>query len=1442
MNRFIPLALAAVLSLVALPFIFNRTSTPAIANTESILVMCSEGGRLEALDADGLTLGPCVLKHTDVKAVVQGHFIRVTLTQKYHNPHADKIEALYTFPLSHRSAVDRMNMVIGDRIIIGQVKEREAAREMYESAKDAGRIASLLDQERPNIFTQSIANIDPGANIDIEISYVETLEATNGEYSFAFPTVVSPRYIPGAQDADPRQIRHPQADGKAPPPPRSPNFTPRRGIILSAPAEIRLVAWKDELSKSQFHPSQFSAAIRRASPITLPNREPDSAPVSDDSMKSAETSTHAQPAVLFQFDAIYPDGTRDRGEVLTDFTGTIGNRAFYLPQREESWKLVVESPTTSTDESTLPARTTLSHAPNAGEPFFGRTDQVPDAHRITPTPARPPLRAGHDLSITVDIDTGGSGLTEVLAPLHQTTRQDIARRVDGLASRATITLANQAEIPNRDFVLTWKQTADVITDGVFTSRTRQGDFFAVILNPPARVPDAQAVPRELIFVLDTSGSMNGKPIDKAKAVAAKMIETMRYGDTFNFITFAGRTQVLWPVPRTNTDANRAEALAFFSSQRGGGGTEMMTAINAALEQEPASGLERYQPRALTLEELVNLPADGRLIRVNIPADRAQKLASAPHANGEVEINVRPGLNIRVTDCHIAINNGSTTQAVTLEGTWQTTNGDRSLTVQAIRLQNSPPINPLRIVVFLTDGKVGNDMAIIDAVKNNRGTTRVFSFGIGNSINRYLLSEMARQGGGAAEFIYIPHSQDDEARATLDRDARLAAKSLHERTRTPVLTNISVEYSPNLSVADLEPAPGFIPDLFDVQPLVLLGRCTQPGTGFITIRGTTGSGPWERTLKLSFEAAPQANDQPSASVGGKGVVATLWARARIDAIMNAHLTEVQQGTLPEAIRSVIVQIGENFGILSQFTSFVAVDYQRVTIDGKARLVRVPIELPDQTSWESYFCSENFQMPPGVVEQLGRSREDAANRDDDNEMSNTPPESKLMRHVPINAAPPASVMSESSRPADGRRSAKPGTSKPSENPPPMPGNLTGASTPTMKTNARQLAPSAGSPAKTLEPTSAPPPSPSMPYLKVNDSATPSPTGMKSKDTRPTIQRDDGSGAPSTIDTQVHITKTETSERKVIVLDSEPGSSFNPNQFGGQTIAGVKPPSPLNEATLGLNQMVWLRHSGTGARHEEAAAILNRLYGFLGAYESTPSGGAADAQPTIGSSTSGIDGTSISSQLDPSAASATLSSRRFAPLVAAKLITTSLRVSNTDAAQRIRDRFASIFPESGLLMEAIALVPAINNQGSTQPATPTPSDTAGTNASATAASATDPAKLELAKLELVKYDQLDQRIAAAAMRERNLLQRLDRSLYTLLTDPTSKLASAARNTQPILISILVTEVTDSTVKQLERAGLKFQVSFGSERMIIGTVQIADLEAVALVGNVRRIEPIDE
>src|SRR5262247_1143781 len=198
MKRRFLLSLICSTTIFLAGFVLFNDLSPA---TNSGVVEAAPGkvtqGALQVMGSDGQPRAECPLKHTDVKAEVSGQLARVTVTQEFHNPFREKIEAVYVFPLPQSAAVDDMTMIVGDRTVKGKIKRREEARAIYEAAREAGQAASLLDQERPNIFTQSVANIAPGAEVKITISYVEFLKYEDGTYEFVFPMVVGPRYIPG---------------------------------------------------------------------------------------------------------------------------------------------------------------------------------------------------------------------------------------------------------------------------------------------------------------------------------------------------------------------------------------------------------------------------------------------------------------------------------------------------------------------------------------------------------------------------------------------------------------------------------------------------------------------------------------------------------------------------------------------------------------------------------------------------------------------------------------------------------------------------------------------------------------------------------------------------------------------------------------------------------------------------------------------------------------------------------------------------------------------------------------------------------------------------------------------------------------------------------------------------------------------------------------------
>src|SRR4029450_1764503 len=134
---------------------------------------------------------------TDVDIRVTGMIARAKVHQSLTTPAAEWAEGIYVFPLPDDAAVDHLRMRVGDRIIEGMIRERAAAKAAYTQARQQGQRTSLVEQERPNVSTTSVANIPPGAAITIEIEYQQTVHYDAGKFRLRFPMVVGPRYIPG---------------------------------------------------------------------------------------------------------------------------------------------------------------------------------------------------------------------------------------------------------------------------------------------------------------------------------------------------------------------------------------------------------------------------------------------------------------------------------------------------------------------------------------------------------------------------------------------------------------------------------------------------------------------------------------------------------------------------------------------------------------------------------------------------------------------------------------------------------------------------------------------------------------------------------------------------------------------------------------------------------------------------------------------------------------------------------------------------------------------------------------------------------------------------------------------------------------------------------------------------------------------------------------------
>ena len=189
--RHLVAGLAISLSLLCLPM------APAPASADERRPQDATQGSLWVRDEQNNTYQPAPTLDTRVNMDITGMLARVQVRQTFHNPGTRWAEGIYVFPLPEQAAVDHLRMVVGERIIEGQIKERAQARKTYQQAKQAGQRASLVEQERPNIFTTSLANIAPGESISVEIEYQQTVRYSDGAFRLRFPMVVGPRYIPG---------------------------------------------------------------------------------------------------------------------------------------------------------------------------------------------------------------------------------------------------------------------------------------------------------------------------------------------------------------------------------------------------------------------------------------------------------------------------------------------------------------------------------------------------------------------------------------------------------------------------------------------------------------------------------------------------------------------------------------------------------------------------------------------------------------------------------------------------------------------------------------------------------------------------------------------------------------------------------------------------------------------------------------------------------------------------------------------------------------------------------------------------------------------------------------------------------------------------------------------------------------------------------------------
>lgn len=187
--------LALVLLTVCLPLAFAEDAQ--VVRADEV-----QAGTLLLATPDGSRAATRV--NTDVSISVSGLIARTKVGQQFRNDGTRRVEGIYVFPLPDGAAVDRLRMRIGERLIEGEIRERDAARKTYEAAKSAGKRSGLVEQQRANLFTTSVAHIPAGETVVIEIEYLETVAFDDGLFSIRVPLTLTPRYIPGTPVADRR--------------------------------------------------------------------------------------------------------------------------------------------------------------------------------------------------------------------------------------------------------------------------------------------------------------------------------------------------------------------------------------------------------------------------------------------------------------------------------------------------------------------------------------------------------------------------------------------------------------------------------------------------------------------------------------------------------------------------------------------------------------------------------------------------------------------------------------------------------------------------------------------------------------------------------------------------------------------------------------------------------------------------------------------------------------------------------------------------------------------------------------------------------------------------------------------------------------------------------------------------------------------------------------
>ncbi|WP_430877790.1 VIT domain-containing protein [Granulosicoccus sp. 3-233] len=559
-------------------------------------------------DADALLL------NADMDLQVQGLLANMTLKQTFRNTSKLWLNGSYLFPLPEDAAIRGLRIHVGERTILGRISPRDQARSDFEQAVQAGQVASLMEQQRPNLFTLQIANIAPEQDVRVTLDVMLPVQLSAQGMSLIIPTTLTPRYL-------------------------------------------------------------------------------------------THDTVHAQ--------ALQPD--------------------FIAPEQKSGPTLDV----------------TLS------------IDPLEDFDSVTGTVSLVPT-------------------------------SDQRFRIDDMPM-------------NQDLIINWPTQYDPATRAQAFVSLHEGErYVQLLMNPPEQLEIDDQRARELIIVLDKSGSMAGVSMRAAMDALVYAIDRLTEDDLLNIVAFDDLHYPLFEQSLAATQQVKQQAKRFAARLQAEGGTEMDAALNHAL---------------------------------------------------------------RVTDRH-------TTEA-------------------------EHGVDRLKQIVFITDGSVGNEDALLRNIRSNLGNSRLFTVGIGSAPNRWFLDKAAEAGRGASVSIRNEHEAAD------------AISELLDKLRYPVLTDIAVHFPHGQG--EIYPQP--VPDLYADRPAMWVGKLSDE-VDEIVVTGVRREEAFTQTLTLAQAAtAPQLSIPTSAPS-----VAMHWARQKIAALED----EQRHAADPESNREAITQLAIHTGLVTPYTSLIAVE--------------------------------------------------------------------------------------------------------------------------------------------------------------------------------------------------------------------------------------------------------------------------------------------------------------------------------------------------------------------------------------------------------------------------------------------------------------------------------------------------------------------------------------